>query len=104
MTASTGRPDGEGAESIMSNGMYSTFSSNQVRATLAVLRHFQAFLASPCREMRDPYEIDDWRDGATRLDKPAAQRKLTQGMPINMGGDSGTGFAGALNGGDECLI
>ena len=56
---------------------YATATTDEIRATLATLRHFRAFLASSCREMRDPYEVEEWRDGATRLDKAAAQRKLS---------------------------
>jgi hypothetical protein len=58
-------------------GAYSGQRHDAIAATLALLRHFRAFLASDCREMRDPYEVAEWRDGASRLDKPAAQRKLS---------------------------
>jgi len=57
--------------------MYSTASHSAIVATLRLLQHFRAFLASDYREMRDPYEVEYWRDGATRLDKIEAQRKLT---------------------------
>lgn len=41
-------------------------------ATLATLRHFQAFLASDCRVMHDPYE----RNFPVELNKRQAERKL----------------------------
>ena len=37
-----------------------------IRATLALLRYFRAFLRSPCREMRDP--IGGW--GSSRSRRP----------------------------------
>lgn len=57
-------------------GAYNIATREQVTATLGLLRHFRAFLNSRCTQMRDPFEIDMWRDGATRLDKDAAARKL----------------------------
>lgn len=63
-------------------GAYSGQSREAIAATLGLLRHFRAFLASDCREMRDPFELAEWRDGASRLDKPAAARKL--GWLVNM--------------------
>jgi hypothetical protein len=58
------------------NGAYANQPHTAIVATLGLLRHFRAFLESPCKEMRDPYEIETWHDGAARLDKPAAARKL----------------------------
>lgn len=50
-----------------------------LRATLRLLRHFQAFLASPYREMRDPYA---W---GVYLTKAQARWKLTRliNMAVN---------------------
>lgn len=57
-------------------GAYASATRAQVRSTLVILRHFRAFLASDCLYMRDPFEIEAWRDGAQRLDKPAALVRL----------------------------
>lgn len=64
------------AATTPTRGAYAGQAPGAIRTTLGLLRHFRAFLVGSCREMRDPFEVADWRDGATRLDKPAAQRKL----------------------------
>jgi hypothetical protein len=56
---------------------YARSSHESIVATLALLRHFRSFLGSSATAMLDPYEVGDWGNGANRLDKPAAQRKLT---------------------------
>ncbi len=61
----------------MTTGAYAGQSHDAIVATLGLLKHYQAFLASSCTEMRDPNEIAQWRDGATRLDKAAARQRLT---------------------------
>ena len=55
---------------------YAGSSREAIGATLGLLRHFRAFLASSCAEMRDPFEIAMWRDGASRLNKAAARARL----------------------------
>ena len=51
---------------------------DRIVATLQLLRHYRAFLASPYRQMRDPYEVETWRDGASRLTHTTAQRRLAR--------------------------
>lgn len=57
--------------------MYANLPHDSIVATLRTLQHFRAFLASECGQMRDPYQVADWADGADRLDKAAAQQRLT---------------------------
>jgi len=52
---------------------YLTQPAPRIRATLALLRHFRASLASDCERMRDPTQ-PRWL--ADELDKAAARRKL----------------------------
>jgi hypothetical protein len=56
---------------------YATATHGQIHATLALLQHFRAFLASPCTAMRDPLQVDEWRDGSDRLTKAQARQRLT---------------------------
>lgn len=58
-------------------GGHASSSAEAIHATLGLLRHFRAFVASDCREMRDPFEVEQWRDGASRLTKPQAATRLT---------------------------
>jgi len=60
----------------MTAGTYLGQPPDRIRATLRLLQHFRAFLASTCTEMRDPYD-HQWREAAQRLTKGQAQRKLT---------------------------
>lgn len=53
-------------------GAYQDATADQIRATVALLQHFRAFLASDCAEMRDP--ISGWADD--RLTKDQARRRL----------------------------
>lgn len=57
--------------------IYTQQSPESIRATVALLRHFRAFLRSDYAEMRDPFEIESWGAAADRLTKPQAQRRLT---------------------------
>ena len=54
-----------------------TSTPEQIRGTVALLRHFRAFLASPYQRMRDPYDRATWGNLAETLDHPAAQARLT---------------------------
>lgn len=61
----------------MTPGVYLAQPPGAIRATLALLRHFKAFLASDCRAMRDPTH-ETWRgshDGP-ELDKAQAAARL----------------------------
>src|SRR3990167_2346171 len=58
-------------------GAYASASRSAIVTTLSLFRHFRAFLASSCTEMRDPFEVVAWRDGAARLTKAQAAHKLT---------------------------
>ena len=54
-------------------GAYSNIDPKQTQTTLALLKHFRAFLTSDCKEMRDPYA--GWT--GFRLTKTQAKQKLS---------------------------
>lgn len=54
-------------------GAYAGQPHDAIVATLRTLQHFRAFIASPFREMRDPYD----RSWGSRLTREQAQQKLT---------------------------
>lgn len=56
----------------MRQGAYRDKPHKEIVATLALLKHFRAFLASECRVMHDPYS--GWMKN--ELDKPQARKKL----------------------------
>lgn len=54
------------------SGAYLAAKPGEIRATLALLRHYRAFSASDCQSMRDP--TTGWH--GVELDKPAAAHRL----------------------------
>lgn len=76
---------------VAREGAYGRSTPEQVRATLRLLRHYRAFLASPCTEMRSP---EQW---GVYYNKADVERRLAMFLHVAINRKAGIPDLPAFN-------